>query len=271
MHTIIKPHKGLVPLDLKELWRYKDLLYIFTWRDIKVRYKQTIFGVAWAIVQPFVTMLIFTIFFGVLANISSGGIPYPLFAYSALIPWTFFSNGVTRASRSLENDSNLLQKIYFPRLLIPTASIVAPLVDFIFSMVVIGGMLWYYHYALTTAVLFLPIFLIMEIVLALGISYWLSAINVEYRDVAFATPFLMQIWMFASPIIYSTDYIPEKYQLLYNMANPMVGIINGFRWSLLDVGKMDNMIYVSAGMILLIFVTGLYYFKYRERAFADVV
>lgn len=271
MTIAIKPIKGLVALKLRELWQYRDLLYILTWRDIKVRYKQTLFGVAWAIVQPLAMMLIFTIFFGILGSVATGGIPYPLFSYAALVPWTLFANSITKASNSLVADANLIQKIYFPKLLIPMASVLAPLVDFLFSLVVLIGLMFYYHYIPTLAILYLPLFLIMGMMLALGVGFWLSAINVEYRDIAFATPFLIQLWLFASPIIYSVDFIPARFQVVYSILNPMVGIINGFRWCLLGIDPPSYMTIASVGVILIVFITGAYYFRYRERTFADVV
>lgn len=270
-HIIIKPAKGLVPFNFKELWAYRSLLFILTWREIKVRYKQTIFGVAWAIVQPLMIMIVFTIFFGILGSVATNGIPYPLFSYTALLPWTLFSNSITKASNSLVQDANLIQKVYFPKILIPTASVIAPIVDFAFSLIVLIGLMLYYQILPTMAIFYLPLFLIMEMILALGVGYWLSAINVEYRDVNFATPFLMQLWMFASPIIYSVDFVPERFQMAYSVLNPMVGVIDGFRWTLLGTSHPSNMLFASIGVILFIFITGALYFRYREKTFADVV
>jgi len=247
------------------------LLYFLVWRDIKVRYKQTVIGIAWAIIQPLLTMVIFTLFFGTLAKVPSEDIPYPLFSFAALVPWTLFASGINRASTSLVQDANIIQKVYFPRLLTPLASILSPLADFVISLVVLIGLMFYYHYSPFITMLWLPLFLLLELVLALGVGLWLAAINVEYRDVAYATPFLIQLWLFASPVIYSSSFVPERFQVAYGLLNPMSGIIEGFRWAILGTKPPSVLIIASAAIITVILISGAFYFRRRERVFADVV
>jgi lipopolysaccharide transport system permease protein len=253
------------------LWTYRELLYFLVWRDIKVRYKQTVIGIAWAVIQPLLTMVVFTLFFGTLAKVPSEDIPYPLFSFAALVPWTLFSSGITRASTSLVQDANIIQKVYFPRLLTPLASILSPLADFAISLVVLICLMFYYHYPPFITMLWLPLFLLLELVLALGVGLWLAAINVEYRDVAYATPFLIQIWLFASPVIYSSNFVPERFQVAYGLLNPMSGIIEGFRWAILGTQPPSYLIIASAAIIAIILISGAFYFRRRERVFADVV
>ena len=269
--VLVRPLRGWLSIDLGELWRYRDLLYIFVWRDIKVRYKQTIFGVAWAIAQPLLMMIVFSLFFGTLAKVPSQGIPYPLFTYSALLPWTLFASGITRASNSLVSESNLIQKVYFPRLLMPLSSILSPLVDFLIAFVVLIGLMLYFGYLPGITMLWLPLLLILELMLALGVGLWLSAINVEYRDVAFLVPFLVQVWLFASPVIYSSNFVPERFQVAYGLINPMSGIIEGFRWAILGTEPPSYLLVASAGIVVAVLVSGAFYFRRREKAFADVV
>jgi lipopolysaccharide transport system permease protein len=269
--TIIRPLKGWVPINLRELWAYRELLYFFTWRDIKIRYKQTVLGFTWAVIQPLFMMIIFSLFFGTLAKVPSEGIPYPLFSYAALLPWTLFSNGVTRASNSLIQGASLFQKVYFPRLLMPLSSILSPLVDFAIAFVVLLGLMLYFGYYPHVTMLWILVFLFMELIFALGIGLWLSAINVEYRDVASAVPFLIQLLLFASPVIYPTTFVPERFQTAYTLINPMSGIIEGFRWVILGTEPPSHLIFASAAIIIVVLISGAFYFQRREKAFADVV
>jgi lipopolysaccharide transport system permease protein len=267
----IRPLRGWVGIDFAELWTYRELLYFLTWRDIKVRYKQTVIGFAWAILQPLLMTLIFTLFFGILAAIPSQGVPYVLFTFTALVPWTLFASGVTRASNSLIYDAALIQKVYFPRLLLPLAGILSPLLDFFFAFVVLIGMMLFYGYAPGLAMLALVPFLLLTLMFTMGIGLWLSAINVEYRDVGQLVPFLVQLLFFASPVIYPSSFVPARFQAAYGLLNPMAGVIEGFRWALLGTEPPGLMILASAGIIILILVSGALYFRYREKAFADVV
>ena len=267
----IEPSRGWVSLDLRDLWEYRELFYFLVWREVKVRYKQTVIGAAWVIIQPLMTMMIFTVIFSYLAKISSDGIPYPVFAYTALLPWMYFSSAIGRSGNSLLGDANLIQKVYFPRLILPLSAVTAPLVDFLFSFLVLLGMIFWFGIAPSWNVLALPLFLLMAVITALAVGLWLSPVNVRYRDVVHTIPFLIQIWMYASPVVYPISYVPEKWRLLYSL-NPMVGVIEGFRWALL--GKENpaiGMIGVSALMVLLLLWGGAAFFKRMERAFADVV
>lgn len=268
--TIIRPSRGWIPINLHDLWRYRELLYFLTWRDVKVRYKQTLLGFAWAIIQPFFMMIVFTLFFGNLAKIPSEGIPYPLFNYAALLPWTLFAEGLRRSSNSLVQESNLVKKVYFPRLIIPLAGVLSPVVDFAIAFTVLIGMMFYYGYVPTMNIILLPGFIILALMTALGVSLWLSAINAKYRDVRYTVPFLIQIWLFASPIVYSSSLLPEKYQLIYGL-NPMAGVIEGFRWALLGTDPPDNLIGVSVIIVILVLVSGAFYFRRQEKSFADVI
>lgn len=269
--TVIRPPRGWIPVNLRELWAYRELLYFFTWRDIKVRYKQTIFGFAWAVIQPLFMMIIFSLFFGTLAKVPSENIPYPLFSYAGVLPWTLFSEGLTRSSNSLVQDANLLQKVYFPRMLMPLSGILSPVVDFAIAFVVlIALMLYFSHYPAITMLGIIP-FLILELMLALGIGLWLSAINVEYRDVRYAIPFLIQLGLFASPIVYPVTFVPERFQAVYGLLNPMAGIIEGFRWAILGTKPPSYLLIASVAIIIVILISGAFYFRRREKAFADVV
>lgn len=269
--TYIKPAKGWLSIDFKELWRYRELIYFLTWRDIKVRYKQAVLGVAWAILQPLMTMVIFTVIFGTLLGTPSQGIPYPLFSLSALLPWQLFSSALQRSSTSLVGNANLLTKIYFPRLAIPLASIFAALVDFLISFVVLIGVMVYYHYTPGWNALWLPLLMLLALLTALAVGLWLSALNVQYRDIQQLVPFLIQVWMYASPIVYPIETIPAGiWRWLYGL-NPMVGVIQGFRWALLGGAPPDMTLIISVAMVLILLVSGLYYFRRMEKTFADIV
>ena len=265
------PSSGWVPLRLGELWAYRELLYFLVWRDIKVRYKQTLLGAAWAVIQPFCTMVVFSLFFGRLARVPSDGIPYPVFSYAALVPWSFFANGLTEASNSLVTSSNLIKKIYFPRLAIPLASVLAGLVDFAIAFSVLVGMMLYYGLVPTMNVLWLPAFLLLALTTSLGTGLWLSALNVKFRDVRYVVPFVVQFWMFATPIAYPSSLLPEPWRTLYGL-NPMVGVVEGFRWALISTETRPGpTVLLSAAASLLILVGGAFYFRRMEKMFADVV
>jgi lipopolysaccharide transport system permease protein len=252
------------------LWRYRELIYFLTWRDVKVRYKQTALGAAWAILQPVLTMLIFSIIFGELARLPSDGIPYPIFTYTALLPWQLFAFSLANSSNSLVGSQNLVSKVYFPRLVIPIASILPALVDFAISFVVLAGMMAFYRVPLTPRVLALPLLLGLAMMTALAVGIWLSALNVEYRDVRYVVPFLTLFWQYATPVAYSSSLIPDQWRLLYGL-NPMTGVVEGFRWALLGKGDAGTLLWVSVGIVGLLLVTGLTYFRRMETSFADVI
>jgi lipopolysaccharide transport system permease protein len=267
----IAPSKGWVPLKLNELWEYRELLYFLVWRDIKVRYKQTALGAAWAIIQPFFTMVVFSLFFGHLGKIPSDGIPYPIFAFVALVPWTFFASGLGQSSNSLVGSSNLITKVYFPRLIIPLASVFSGIVDFLLAFIVLLAMMLYYGLLPTLNILWLPLFLLLSLVTSLGVGLWLSALNVEYRDVRYVVPFITQFWLLATPIAYPSSLLHEPWRTIYGL-NPMVGVVEGFRWALLKSNNAPGpMIAVSAAAAVLILVTGAFYFRRMEKTFADIV
>jgi lipopolysaccharide transport system permease protein len=269
--TRIQPSSGWVSLQLRELWRYRELLVFFVWRDVKVRYKQTILGMAWAIIQPFFTMVIFSLFFGRLAEVPSDGLPYPVFSYAALVPWTLFANALTQASNSLVVGANMIKKIYFPRLTMPIATVLAAVVDFALAFIVLLGMMLYFGLAPTTNALWLPLFLLLALVTSLGVGLWLSALNVQFRDVRYAVPFLTQAWLFATPIAYPSSLLPEFWRPFYAL-NPMVGVVEGFRWALLGTESAPSvMVGVSALGALAFLISGIYYFRRMEKTFADVV
>jgi len=268
---IIRPTDGWVAINFHELWEYRELLYFLTWRDIKVRYKQTALGAAWAVIQPFFTMVVFSLFFGRLAQVPSDGIPYPVFAYCALVPWSFFAGSLDRAGNSLVTSANLLTKVYFPRLVIPMSAVLAGLIDFVIAFIVLVAMMLAYGITPTWAVVTLPFFLLLALVTALGVGLWLSALNVQYRDVRYTIPFITQFWLFASPVAYSANLVPEQWRWLYGI-NPMAGVIDGFRWALLGRESAPGpLLIVSVVMVVLIFVGGLFYFRRMEKSFADVV
>jgi lipopolysaccharide transport system permease protein len=269
-HQVISPAHGWEALELGDLWKYRELLYFLTWRDVKVRYKQTLLGAAWAILQPILTMVIFSIIFGQLAHLPSEGIPYPIFTFTALLPWQLFAFALTNSSNSLVGSQNLVSKVYFPRLVIPIASVLPGLVDFAISFVVLAGMMIFFHIPVTARVLVLPLFLLLALASALGVGLWLSALNVEYRDIRYVVPFLTLFWQYATPVAYSSTLIPEKWRLLYGL-NPMTGVVEGFRWALLGNGEVGGMLWVSVLIILVILASGLAYFKRMEATFADVI
>jgi lipopolysaccharide transport system permease protein len=266
----IEPQQGWASLELYDLWRYRELLFLLTWRDIKVRYAQTILGAAWAVIQPLLTMVIFSIIFGQLAKLPSDGIPYPIFTYTALLPWQLFAFSLTNSSQSLVGSQNLVSKVYFPRLVIPIASVLPGLVDFAISFLVLIGMLIYYQIPLTVRILSLPLFLLLAVISALAVGIWLSALNVKYRDIRYVVPFMTLFWQYATPVAYSASLIPEKWRLLYGL-NPMTGVVEGFRWALLGNGQVDGMIWISVSIIILLFIGGLIYFRRTEATFADVI
>ena len=267
----IQPIHGWVSLNLRELWEYRELLYFLTWRDVKVRYKQTALGATWAIIQPFFTMLVFSLFFGQLANIPSDGVPYPIFSFAALVPWTFFANALNQSSNSLVGSAHLITKVYFPRLVVPISSVLSGLVDFVLAFVVLLGMMFYYGMVPTINIVALPPLLLLALVTSLGVGLWLSALNVEFRDVRYVVPFLVQFWLFSTPIAYPSSLLPEPWRTLYAV-NPMVGVVEGFRWALLGTDTAPGpMIAVSALMALLLLVGGAFYFRRMEKTFADIV
>ena len=267
----IQPSKGWVSLRLDQLWEYRELIYFFTWRDIKVRYKQTVLGAAWAIIQPLFTMLIFSLFFGRLAKVPSDGLPYPIFAFTALVPWTFFAYGVTQASNSLVTFPNLVTKVYFPRLTLPIATVLAGAVDFVLAFVVLLGMMFFYGVIPTVNIIWLPLLLLLALVTSLGVSLWLSAVNVKYRDVRYTIPFLVQLWMFATPIAYPSSLLEEPWRSIFAL-NPMVGVVEGFRWALLGADTAPGpMILVSSVMAVVLLIGGAFYFRRMEATFADVI
>jgi lipopolysaccharide transport system permease protein len=267
----IEASRGWIPLRLGELWEYRELLYFLVWRDIKVRYKQTALGAIWAIIQPFTTMVVFSLFFGKLAKIPSDNIPYPIFCYAALVPWTFFANGLTQSSESLVGNANLIRKVYFPRLTIPVAAVLSGIVDFGLAFIVLLGMMLYYGIVPTVNVVWLPLFLLLALVSSLGIGLWLSALNLKYRDVRYVVPFLTQIWLFVTPIAYPSTLLPARWQLVYGL-NPMAGVVRGFRWALLGTTTAPGpIIFVSSLASLLILAGGVFYFRRMERTFADLV
>jgi len=270
VHTHIEPSHGWIALRLGELWVYRELLYFLTWRDVKVRYKQTLVGAAWAVIQPVMTMLVFTVFFGQLGRIPSDGVPYPVFTFAALLPWGFFANALGQASNSLVGNSQLLSKVYFPRLLVPISSVASGVLDFAIAFVVMLALMAYYHIWPTLAVVLLPFFLALALTTALGVGLWLSALNVEYRDVRYAVPFLTQFWLFATPVVYPSSLLSEPWRTFYGL-NPMVGVVDGFRWVLLGTSAPGPSVYVSAVVSILLLISGALYFRRMERTFADVV
>jgi lipopolysaccharide transport system permease protein len=269
--TEITPASGWAPLKLRELWTHRELLYFLTWREIKVRYKQTALGVAWAVLQPLFTMLIFTIFFGKLAKMPSDGIPYSVFALTALTPWTFFANGLTTSSNSLVSNANLITKVYFPRLAIPIAAVFSGAIDFLLSFALLMMYVLYRGYWPTWKILWLPGFALLAVVTSLGVGLWLSALNVEYRDVRYTVPFLAQVWLFSTPIAYPSSLMHGPWRTVYGL-NPMVGVVEGFRWAILGSGRPpDAMFFVSCLAAAALLASGAFYFRRMEKGFADIV
>ncbi len=270
--TVIQPSSGWVPLRLSELWSHREILYFLIWRDIKVRYKQTAIGAAWAVVQPLMTMVVFSVFFGRLAKVPSDGVPYPVFAFCALVPWTFFASGVNQSANSLVASGHLITKVYFPRLLIPTARVLAGVLDLALALTVLFAMILYYGFRPSIAAcLWLPAFVLLGFATALGVGLWLSSLNVKYRDVQHAVPFLVQIWLFATPIAYPASLIPAPWRLVYAL-NPVVGVVEGFRWALLGTSQAPGLMTLTSALAaLVILVTGAFFFRRVERTFADLL
>ncbi|GER78253.1 MAG: ABC transporter permease [Anaerolineales bacterium] len=268
----IKPSHGLAALNLRDLWVYRELVFFMVWRDVKVKYKQTLLGMAWAVIQPVMTMLVFTFLFGTVAKLPTDGIPYPVFSFTALLPWGLFVTALNQGSRSLVAHNNMVTKIYFPRLILPMSAVLAGLVDFAIAFVILVALMAYYHVTPAWNLVWtLPLFLLLALVAALGVALWLSAINVKYRDVNQALPFLTQFWLFATPVAYSSSVISPKWQIVYSL-NPMAGVVNGFRWALLGSGNgPDAALWVSAAISILVLVTGLFYFRSTEKTFADTI
>lgn len=268
----IKPSRGLAALNLRDLWIYRELVFFMVWRDVKVRYKQTLLGTAWAVIQPIMTMLVFTFLFDRVAKLPTDGIPYPVFSFTALLPWGLFVVALNQGSRSLVAHNNMVTKIYFPRLILPMSSVFAGLVDFAIAFVILIGLMIYFHVKPAYTLLWtLPFFLLLALITALGVALWLSAINVKYRDVNHALPFLTQFWLFLTPVAYSSSVISEKWRILYSL-NPMAGVVNGFRWALLGTGSgPDITLWVSVIISVLIFISGLFYFRSMEKTFADTI
>lgn len=268
---IIRPSSGWVPLKLGDLWEYRELLYFLVWRDIKVRYKQTVLGIAWVVLQPSFITLAFSIFFGRLARIPSDGIPYPLFAFCGLLPWQLFVHALANSGNSLIANERLITKVYFPRLVVPLSAALSGLVDFVFGFVILAGLMAYYRVVPTLALWAVPGFVLMAVASAVGVGLWLSALNVEYRDVRYMIPFITQFWFFMSPVAYPSSLVPQKWRLLYGL-NPMAGVVEGFRWALLGkTGAPGQWMAVSVIVTLFVLVGGLYYFRRMEKTFADVV
>jgi lipopolysaccharide transport system permease protein len=268
--TVLEPRTGWRGLGLGELWERRELLFFFVWRDLKVRYKQTAFGAAWAVLQPLLLMAVFSVSVGRLPNVAPPGLPYPLFVFVGLVPWTLFSQSLMAASDSLVVSQAIITKVYFPRLLLPVAATGSYLADFLISFAVLGLFLLYYGIHLSWAVLCLPAFILMAIAAALGVGVWLAAINVRYRDVKYTVPFLVQLWFFSSPIIYTGTLVPKSLQVIYAL-NPMTGVANGFRWALVGGASPDVLVFVSAAATAVVLVTGLLYFRRVERSFADII
>ena len=269
--SVIVPSRGWLSLNLKEVWEYRELLSILAWRDVSVRYKQSIVGIGWAIIQPLMTMIIFTIIFGMFAKLPSDGLPYPIFSYCALLPWNYFARSLGDSSDSLVGSSHLITKVYFPRLILPISKVFAGLIDFAIAFAILLGMMAWYRIAPTKGLLALPLFIGIAMLAALGVGTWFTALNVRYRDVKFVIPFLVQFWMYASPVAYSTSIIPEKWQWIYGL-NPMVGVIEGFRWAMLGKAAPSlTLLLVPSIIIVAILLSGLYYFKKMEKTFADII
>ena len=269
--SVIRATSGFQPLQLGEIWRFRELLYFLTWRDIKVRYKQTALGAAWAIIQPVFMMVVFTLAFGKLAKVPSDGVPYPVFAYAALLPWQLFAHSLTEASNSLVSNERLITKVYFPRLVVPIAAVLGGLMDFAVSFVVLLGLMAYYGIRPGMAIVTLPLFLLLAIGTALGVGLWLSALNVRYRDIRYTIAFLTQLWLFATPVAYPSSLVPARYRVLYGL-NPMAGVVEGFRWALLGKAPPSMSLIAASSIVVVVILTGgLMYFKRMELVFADVV
>ena len=268
---VLQPSKGFVRLNLRDVWTYRELLFFLIWRDVKVRYKQTVLGAAWAILQPVMTMVVFSVFFGRLAKMPSDGIPYPVFAFAALLPWQLFAHALSESSNSLVGSQHLITKVYFPRLVVPLAAVLAGLVDFGIAFAVLLALIWYYRIVPTAAIVLLPLFVLLAIVTALAVGLWLSSLNVKYRDVRYTIPFLTQFWMFATPVAYPSSLVPEHWRALFGL-NPMAGVVEGFRWALLGKAQGPGpLLAVSVVAVVILLVGGLMYFRHMETTFADLV
>jgi lipopolysaccharide transport system permease protein len=270
--VVIKPVKGWVPLNLKDLWLYRELIYFLTWRDLKIRYKQSVLGVLWAVLNPVVNMVVFTIFFGNLAKIPSDGIPYPIFSYTGLLPWGFFAAALGVSARSMLHGGAMVSKIYFPRIILPLSSVFANLVDFLIAFVVLIGMMFFYQITPTINMVWLPVFILLAIITALGVGLWFSTLLVMYRDVNYLLPIVTQLWFFISPVVYASSSVPERFRWLYAL-NPMSGVIEGFRWALLGntLSMSAVSMAISAGISITLFISGLFFFRRMERIFADMI
>lgn len=269
-HTHIEPTKAWLSFGWKEMWLYRELLFFLTWRDIKIRYKQTVLGFTWAILQPFLTMVVFSLFFGRLANVPSDGVPYPIFNFTALLPWQFFEYSITTSTNSVVTNANMITKVYFPRMFIPVSTIFSGLVDFAIAFIVLIGMMIFYRISPTVGVLLLPFFLLLAFITAMGVSLWMSALNVKYRDVRYIVPFLMRFWFFATPIAYPSTLLNEPWLTIYGL-NPMVGVVEGFRWALLGTQPPQSMIFLSVLVAVALLISGLFYFNRTEKTFADII
>lgn len=268
---IIKPSSGWVALDLRALWEYRELVYFLTWRDIKVRYKQTMLGITWAVIQPLFLMLAFSVFFGRLAKVPSDGLPYPIFAFSALLPWQLFAYALSQSSNSLVADDRLISKVYFPRLVIPLSAVLSGLIDFLIACTILLSLMFFYRISPISALWSAPVFVLLAVMTALGVGLWLSALNVRYRDVRYTIPFITQFWLFVSPVAYPSSLVPDPWRWFYAL-NPMVGVIEGFRWALFGKVKgPGSELMVSVAVVFVLFIGGLYYFRRMEKTFADVV
>ena len=267
----ISPPSRWTSLEFRELWEYRELLYFLIWRDVKVRYKQTALGAAWAVIQPFFMMVVFSLFFGRLAKVPSDGIPYPVFTFCALLPWQLFANALTESSNSLVGNQNLITKVYFPRLVVPISAVLGGLVDFVIAFMILLGMMLYYGIVPGWAIVTLPGFILLAVLTALGVGLWLSALNVQYRDVRYTIGFLVQLWLFLTPVAYPSSIVPEKWRPLYGL-NPMAGVVEGFRWALLGKSQPPGaLLWVSVAVVIVILFGGLYYFRRMEQQFADIV
>ncbi len=267
----IRPSRGWTALNLRELWHYRELVYFLTWRDIQVRYKQTALGVAWIVLQPLLTTLVLTVIFGNLARLPSDGLPYAVFALAGLVPWNFFAGAFSRGSLSLVGSANLISKVYFPRLAIPIASVLAGAADLAIALVVLFGLALYYGLAPTAAVVALPLYLLLALGAALGVGLWLSALSVQYRDVAHVVPFFTQLWFYATPVVYPVSLVPERWRVWLGL-NPMASVAEGFRWAVLGKAPPPAaMVLLSVGVVAALLVSGAYVFRRMERTFADVV
>jgi lipopolysaccharide transport system permease protein len=268
---VIQPRRHLLSLDIKGLWEYRELLYFLIWRDLKVRYRQSVIGIGWVILQPLMTMVVFSTVFGKFVGVPSDGLPYPIFIFSALLPWNLFASSLTRGSGSVVDNSQLVSKIYFPRLILPLSGVLSPMADFAVAFVILIGMMMWFGILPSVTFLAVPLFLLLATLTALAIDLWLSALNVRYRDVMYAVPFLVQSWMFVTPVTYPVSLVPEKWRLLYSL-NPMAGVVEGFRWALLGKQSPDFLVIIaSAVMMVGLLVSGMVYFRYTERTFADVI